>query len=482
MMDEIRKKSLNALFWSFIERFSHQILQFFFSIFLARILLPQEFGLVAMTSVFVVIGNSFINAGFGHALIQKKNADKIDESSIFYFNIVIAFFVSVILYNSSKFISTFYNEPILNDIIKVLPLALIFNALGLVQRTLLSKTLDFKTQMKARLLTSLISGGVAIYLALNGYGVWSLVALLICSEFFDTLFLWIFCSWRPIFLFSFNSLKSMFGFGSKLFIVSITNSIFTNIYIIVIGKIFSPSSLGFYHRAETFYKYPVVLLNSVVNQVSFPIFSQIQENKTSLRSFLKTGITYVTFITFPLMIGLIVVAKPLIEVVLTEKWLPSVPYLKLFCLIGAMYPIQAINLNALNALGRSDLFLKVDFINKAIIIFTIFISYRFGIISIIIGQIINSFIAFYLYSFYNGKLLNYPFLSQIKDVFPTLLISVAMGVLTFLLKFLNIENQLLLLVIQISSGVTIYILICYFTKLESFMNILNNIRRKTNYL
>jgi len=482
MMDEIRKKSLNALFWSFIERFSHQVLQFFFSIFLARILLPEEFGLVAMTSVFVVIGNSFINAGFGHALIQKKNADKIDESSIFYFNIVIAFFVSVILYNSSKFISTFYNEPILNDIIKVLPLALIFNALGLVQRTLLSKTLDFKTQMKARLLTSLISGGVAIYLALNGYGVWSLVALLICSEFFDTLFLWIFCSWRPIFLFSFNSLKSMFGFGSKLFIVSITNSIFTNIYIIVIGKIFSPSSLGFYHRAETFYKYPVVLLNSVVSQVSFPIFSQIQENKTSLRSFLKTGITYVTFITFPLMIGLIVVAKPLIEVVLTEKWLPSVPYLKLFCLIGAVYPIQAINLNALNALGRSDLFLKVDFINKAIIIFTIFISYRFGIISIIIGQIINSFIAFYLYSFYNGKLLNYPFLSQIKDVFPTLLISVAMGVLTFLLKFLNIENQLLLLVIQISSGVTIYILICYFTKLESFMNILNNIRRKTNYL
>ena len=225
MNHKLKAKTLNALFWSFIERFSHQILQFFFSIFLARLLLPEEFGLIAMTSIFVVIGNSFINAGFGHALIQNKNADKIDESSIFYFNIIIAFFVSLILYNSSEFISIFYNKPILNDIIKVLPLALIFNALGLVQRTLLSKTLDFKTQMKASLLTSLISGSLAVYLALNGYGVWSLVTLLICSDFFNTFFLWIFCSWRPIFVFSLDSLKSMFGFGSKLFIVSITNSI-----------------------------------------------------------------------------------------------------------------------------------------------------------------------------------------------------------------------------------------------------------------
>jgi teichuronic acid exporter len=435
-----------------------------------------------MTSIFVVIGNSFINAGFGHALIQKTKSNKIDESSIFYFNILIAFFTSLILYNSSELISSFYNEPILNDIIKVLPLAFIFNALGLVQRTLLSKTLDFKTQMKASLLTSLISGSLAVYLALNGYGVWSLVALLICTDFFNTFFLWVFCSWRPIFVFSLGSLKSMFGFGSKLFIVSITNSIFTNIYLIVIGKLFTPSSLGFYYRAETFYKYPVVLINSVVSQVSFPLFSKVQENKPSLRFLLKTAITHVTFITFPLMIGLIVVANPLIEIVLTDKWLPSVQYLQLFCLIGAMYPILAINLNALNALGRSDLFLKVDFINKAIIIVTIFISYRFGIIAMIFGQIINSFIAFYLYSFYTGKLLNYSFFSQIRDVFPSLFLSLIMGVLTFLVKFLIIDNQLLLLTTQIFSGVTIYILLCYFTKLEPFMNTLNIIRTKTKFL
>lgn len=482
MDDEIKKKSLDAILWSFVDRFSHQILQFFFSIFLARLLLPEEFGLIAMITVFIVIGNSFINAGFGHALIQKKNADKIDESSIFYFNLIIALFVSLILYNSSELISAFYNEPILNDIVKLLPLALIFNAFGLVQRTLLTKTLDFKTQMKASILTSLISGILAVYLALNGYGVWSLVTLLICTEFFNTLFLWIFCSWRPIFVLSLDSLKSMFGFGSKLFIVSITNSIFTNIYLIVIGKIFSPSSLGFYHRAETFYKYPVVLINAVVSQVSFPVFSKIQENKASLRFFLKTSITEVAFITFPLMIGLIVVANPLIEIVLTEKWLPSVPYLQLFCIIGMLYPIQSINLNALNSLGRSDLYLKVDFINKAIIILIIFISYRFGIITMIIGQIINSFIAFYLYSFYNGKLLNYSFFLQIKDVFPTLLISLTMGVMVFLLKFLNIENQLLLLIIQICSGVMIYILLCYFTKNDSFINILNIIRTKTKFL
>ena len=220
----------------------------------------------------------------------------------------------------------------------------------------------------------------------------------------------------------------------------------------------------------------------MVSQVSFPFFSKIQEDKASLRFFLKAAIINVTFITFPLMIGLIVVANPLIEIVLTEKWLPSVPYLQLFCLIGAVYPIQAINLNALNALGRSDLFLKVDFINKAIIIVTIFISYRFGIITMIIGQIINSIIAFYLFSFHNGKLLNYSFFLQIKDIFPTLLISLTMGVLVFLLKFLNIENQLLLLIIQICSGVMIYILLCYFAKLESFMFILNMISNKIKFL
>ena len=482
MSDNLKNETLRALFWSFIERFSHQILQFFFSIFLARLLLPEEFGLIAMITVFIVIGNSFINAGFGHALIQKTNADKIDESSIFYFNLIIASFVSLILYNSSELISNFYNQPILNDIVKFLPLAIIFNALGLVQRTLLSKTLDFKTQMKASILTSLISGILAVYLALDGYGVWSLVTLLICTEFFNTFFLWIFSPWRPIFLFSLGSLKSMFGFGSKLFIVSIINSIFTNIYLIVIGKIFSPSSLGFYHRAETFYKYPVVLINSVVSQVSFPVFSKIQHDKVTLRFFLKQSITHVTLITFPLMIGLMVVANPLIEIVLTEKWLPSVTYLQLFCLIGAMYPILAINLNGLNALGRSDLFLKVDLISKVIIMVTILISYRFGIIAMIIGQILNSFIAFYLYSFYTGKLLNYPFSSQIRDISPALLISLIMGTLTFLLKFLIIENQLHLLLVQVVSGVIIYALLCYVTKLESFMNILNMIRTKTKFL
>tara|TARA_B100001057_G_C22868977_1_gene957870 strand:+ start:1355 stop:2803 length:1449 start_codon:yes stop_codon:yes gene_type:complete len=482
MTSDIKQESIKAILWSFIERFSHQILQIFFSIFLARILLPREFGLIAMTTVFVVIGNSFINAGFGHALIQKKNATIVDESSIFFFNLIIAFFVSLIFFSSSKFIANFYNEPQLIGIIKVLSLGLIFNAFGLVQRTLLSKILDFKTQLKVSLTTSIISGALAIYLALKGYGVWSLVALLLCTEFFNAFFLWVFCKWRPKFLLSLNSLKSMFGFGSKLFFISVTNSIFTNIYLVVIGKLFSASSLGFYYRAETFYKYPVVLINSVISQVSFPVFSKIQDDKPLLKNLLQKAISYVTFLTFPLMIGLIVVANPLIEIVLTEKWLPSVPYLQLFCIIGMLYPIQSINLNALNSLGRSDLYLKVDLLMKVLIVITILISYRFGITIIILGQVINSFIAYYLYTYYVGKLLHYPLKSQLNDMYTNLILSIVMGGLVYSLNFLNIENQLLLLTFQICSGVMTYFTLCYTLKIDLFINLLSIIKNKSKSL
>lgn len=481
MSKSLKEDTLHALVWSFIERFSHQILQFLFSIFLARLLLPEQFGIIAMTNVFVVIGNSFINSGFGHALVQKNSSNKTDESSIFFFNIIVAFFVSAIIYYFSDSISNFYNEPVLKNILKVLPLTLIFNSLGLVQRTLLSKTLDFKTLTKSSIITSIFSGSLSIYLALKGFGVWSLVVLIISTDFFNTLFLWIFCSWRPIFVFSFTSLKSMFGFGSKLFVISVTNAIFTNIYSLIIGKFFSSSILGFYNRADTLSKYPVVLINSVVSQVTFPVFSKIQDNKLALASYIKASIKYVSLISFPIMFGLMVVANSLIEVVLTEKWLPIVLYLQLFCIIGILYPIQAINLNALNSIGRSDLYLKIDIINKVIIICTLVISFRFGIITVILGQIFNSFLALYLYSFYTGKHFNYTFKSQLIDIIHPLVLSIIMCFIIYLLEFFQIESSLILLLLQILIGVIIYILLCYYTKLDSFLNLFNLVKNYRSY-
>lgn len=476
---QVKKSSLNAVFWSFIERFSHQFLQFIFSIFLARLLLPQEFGLIALTSVFVAVGNSFINAGFSQALIQKKDANIIDESSIFYFNICVAFLVSALMIAFSKPIAEFYNEPILSNIIRVLTLSLVFNSLGVIQRTLLTKGLDFKTQMKARVITSVLAGSIGTYMAMKGYGVWSLAVLFVLTDFFDTLILWIVCPWRPQVTFSLSSLKSMFGFGSRLFIVSVTNAIFKNIYVVLIGRTFSPSILGFYNRAESFYRYPVVLINSVIGQVSFPVFAKIQDDQVTLKYLLSSGVKLVSFITFPLMFGLMVVAKPLIIILLTEKWLPAVLYLKLFCLVGVLYPIQALNLNALNALGRSDLYLKVDILNKLVILLTLFVSYRYGIVSIIIGQIFNSIVALILYTFFIGRFLGYSIVNQLRDIAPILLTSLIMAGAVYLLGNILIMNLNLLVLFQVTVGILVYFGLSYLYKSEVLFKMLEFPRKNS---
>lgn len=443
---------------------------------MARLLMPEEFGLIAMLSIFVAMGNTFVNSGFGQALIQKQDVKHIDECSMFYFNILVAILATIILFFCAPLIADFYNQPQLIQMSRVLSLIFIFNALGLVQRTLLNKNLDFKTQFKVSLLASLFAGIVSVGLAFNGFGVWSLIALYLCTDFFNTVFLWFFSSWRPSLIFSIISLKSMFSFGSKLFIVSLTNSVFTNIYKLLIGKFFNASALGFYSRADSLYKYPVVILNSVVSQVSFPVFSKIQDDKKRLKSLIRKSLKTITLITFPLMVGLMLVAHPLVQILLTEKWLPSVPYLQLLCIIGMLYPILAINLNALNAQGRSDLYLKIDVINKILVIITVFITYRFGITAMIIGQIINSLISYYLYSYYTNKLLGLGIITQIRNMFPAFSISIVMGFLIYCVKYLSINNQLLLLVTQITLGGLIYISLCFIFKISAFMEIISIVK------
>jgi len=472
MIDNLKNDTLKALFWSFLDRFGQQGIQFGFSIILARVLLPEEFGLIAMLTIFIAIGHTFVNSGFGQALIQKKESAYIDECSIFYFNIFVSSLAMALFYFAAPLIASFYDEPQLIPMTRVLSLIFIFNALGLVQRTLLTKQLDFKTQLKVSLLTSLISGLISIIMALNGFGVWSLVTLYLCTDFFTSVFLWVYSKWRPSFIFSISSLKTMFSFGSRLLLVSITNSIFTNIYQLVIGKSFSASDLGFYSRADSLYKYPITLLNGIVSQVSFPVFSKIQNDKKRLKEATSKSLIMITLISFPIMVGMIIVANPLIEVLLTEKWLPSAPYLKLLCVIGMLHPIMVINLNALNAQGRSDLYLKIDLINKILVIITVAITYRYGIKMMIIGQVIDYFIAYYLYTYYTDKLLGFPIIQQIKEVAPALILSLVMGAGVYLIKFLSIENQIVLLSTQILTGIIIYGTLCYIFKIPAFLELI----------
>ena len=476
MSDNLKKETITALFWSFLERFGTQFIQFFISITLARLLLPEDFGLIAMLSVFIALSNTFINSGFGQALVQKKDAKYIDECSIFYFNIVISFLSMILLFFTAPLIAEFFNQPQLCQMTRVLSLSIVFNALGLVQRILLTKKIDFKTQLKVSLLSIIISALLSITLALNGFGVWSLVALFLCKDFFSSIFLWFYSSWRPSLIFSVISLRSMFSFGSRLFIVSLLNSIFTNIYQLIIGKFFSPAALGFYSRADTFYKYPVTLISGVFSQVTFPVFSKIQDDKQRLKSAIQKSLKTITLITFPLMVGLMLVAHPLVEILLTEKWLPSVPYLQLLCVIGLVYPLSVINLNALNAQGRSDLFLKIDIINKVLILIVVIITYQFGIKAMIIGQIINSLVSYYLYSYYTNKLLGLGIITQIRDMFPAFSISIVMGFLIYCVKYLSINNQLLLLITQIIVGGLTFVSLCFIFKISAFIEVISVVK------
>lgn len=471
MSFELKKDTLRAFFWSFLERFSTQGIQFVFSIIMARILLPEEFGLIAMLSVFIAFAQAFINSGFGQALIQKQNATHLDECSIFYFNIFVSFLAAGLMFLAAPWIANFYNQPKLVAITRILSVSLIFNSLGLVQRSLLIKKLDFKTQLKVSIITLISSGTISLLLALNGFGVWSLVILYISNDLLNTIFIWIFSSWRPSFSFSFVSLQSMFVFGSRLLFVSLLNSVFSNIYQLVIGKFFSASSLGLYSRADSLYKYPVTILNTVVSQVTFSTFSILQNDINSLKKYAKKTLAVMTLITFPLMIGLAIIARPLVEVLLTEKWILIVPYLQLLCIIGLINPIQRINYNILNALGRSDLFLRIEILDKLLVVTVIFITFKFGITAMIYGQIIASIFSYFLNAFYTGKLLGFSITSQIKDLLPGFAISSVMGGLVFSIKYLNITNQFALLSIQIIAGTLIYTGICYFFKLSSFIEI-----------
>lgn len=473
MQENLKSATFIALFWSFLERTSYQGVQFIISIVIARILLPEEFGLMAMLTIFIAIGHSFVNSGFGQALIQKQDATYTDECSIFYFNILVAVIFTGVLFFSAPLIAKFYDQPQLTPITKVLSFVFIVNSLGLIQRTLLTKDLDFKTQLKVSLLSTSISGVVAISLALNGFGIWSLVILSFSNELLSTIFLWSLRPWRPSFLFRIEALKLMFGFGSKLFIVSVTNSLFMNIYQLIIGKLFSASDLGYYSRANSLSRYPSMIINSIVGQVSFPLFSKVQDNKEQLRNITQKALKMVTIITFPLMLGIAAVSDPLVKILLTDRWIESVPYLQLLCLVGMLLPIQAINLNALNAQGRSDLHLRVDIIIKFLVVLFLAITYRFGIIAIIYGQIINSFIAYYLYSYYNGKILKYNFLKQIRDIFPSFIVSSIMAVAVFSLNYLPFTSTILLLITQVISGIVLYVCICYIFKIEQFMELLH---------
>ncbi len=465
----LKQKTVSGLIWSFVDTMAGQGITFVVGIILARLLSPREFGLIGMITVFIAVSESFINSGFSSALIRKKDCTDTDFSTVFFFNLAVGILFFLMLFFSAPAISSFFNEPELTAILQVLGIVLIIDSLTLIQKTILTKRIDFKLQAKISMIASIGSGIVSITMAFYGLGVWALVAQRIVKQGLNSLFLWLWNRWKPLLVFSKQSFKELFGFGSKLLLSGLIDTIYRNIYYLIIGKYFSAQELGFYTKADEFKRLPSQNLNTIIGRVSYPVLSTLQDDIPRLRNNYQKLIRSVMFITFILMIGMAAVAEPMIHTLIGAKWEPAIIYLQMLCFVGMMYPLHALNLNMLQVQGRSDLFLKLEIIKKLIAIPTIIIGIFCGIKIMIAGMMVNTLIAYYLNSYWSGKKIGYSFRQQLKDIFPSFMLAFTMAVIVFLLGKLLPFSYPIELIIQIVCGALFVFVFCEITKFRDYI-------------
>ena len=470
MADSLKHKAVRGVGWSFVDNIANSGITFLVGLVLARILTPAEYGVMAMVTIFIAISNSIVDSGFSNALIRKIKIEQIDYNTVFYFNLVVSLFLYLILFFCAPAISVFFKEPILVNIMRVIGWILVINALAIIPRTILVRNVDFKTQTKVSLISSIFSGVIGIGMALTSFGVWSLVGQQLSRQFLNTVFLWFFCHWRPLWEFSIQSFKELFGFGSKLLLSGLLNTIYNDIYSLVIGRCYSAADLGQYTRASQFNTIFSSNLTTVVQRVSYPVLSSIQNEERRLREAYRRVIKVTMLVTFACMLGLAAVAKPLLVLLIGEKWLPAVYFLQIICFSGMLYPLHAINLNILQVKGRSDLFLKLEIIKKIIATVPIVIGIFWGIELMLWGSVCSSFIAFFLNSYYSAPLIGYPTSRQIKDVTPTLGISFGVAAVMWSLSLLSISYYVML-PLQCVIGLLLAFLIYERTKLPEYMEI-----------
>ncbi|WP_108868957.1 lipopolysaccharide biosynthesis protein [Aquimarina aquimarini] len=476
-MNSLKSKAANGVIWSGIDKSSTMLIQFVFGIILARLLLPEDFGLVGMITIFITISQAIVESGFSRALIQKKDANQIDYSTTFFFNFLISIVVYAILYFTAPFIANFYNEPILIDLVKVVGLNVIISSAAIVHRTILIKQINFKTQAIVNITAGLTGVAVGISCALSGLGVWSLVLQYLSRNFMTSLLFWVMNSWKPSFVFSIQALKQLFDFGSKILATTLLYAAFQNIYLVVIGKIYKSEELGYYTRATLFKQIPATLVTTIIQNVSFPILVDVIDDNEQVKKVMRRSVKLTAFLLFPMIISLIVFAHPLVLILLTEKWLPTVILLQILTIGVIFFPINAINTNLLNARGRSDLFLKLEIINNTITILTLAATYQFGMTIIAIGYVCVSCIGFFTYAYYTGKYIGYSGIKQIIDMLPYIFASVLSVVISYFV-WSYIDNRGVFLGGGVVTSVIGYIICSYLFKFKEYEDIKNSIQSK----
>lgn len=470
-----KEKVIDSLFWKLMERGGVQGIQFIVQIILARILSPDDYGIISLISIFISLANIFIQSGFNTALIQKKNLKEEDFSSVLYISLVVSTLLYIILFFSSPIIADFYKIEELKNVIRVLCIILFFGAFNSIQNAIIARTMQFKKLFNVSIFSILISGMVGITLAYSGFGVWALVAQQITNQVSITFILWLTLKWRPKLTFSINRVGDLFSYGWKLLVASLIDALYLNVIGLVVGKLYTSQMLAFYSKGEQFPQLIVNNINGSIQSVMLPTLSAEQENRKRVKELVRRTLIVSSFIIFPLMIGLAVVAEPLIIILLTDKWLPCVPFMQIFCLTYALRPIHTANLQAINALGRSDIFLKLEIIKKIIGFAILSISIFYGIYAIILGSLLLGIISSFIDSYPNSKLLDYSYKEQMKDIIPSLILSLIMGLVVYGFLFLNLSLYLTL-VIQVLTGAILYISLAKLLKLECYEYLLSTIK------
>lgn len=467
MSDNLKERAVQGFTWKMGEKIGAQVIQFVLQIILARLLLPEEYGLVGLLTIFITISDVFILQSFTAALIQKKDADEADFSSVYVINVLVSVFIYLILFFSAPLVAGFYQEIKLKSLMRVLSLNVIIGSFCSVQNAILSRNLDFKKSFARNLANVLAQGIVGIGAAMAGFGPWALVFSKLAGTFVGTLVLCFTVRWNFVFRFSLSRLTSLFSFGSKVLANNLINTIFNNLNSLVIGKFYSSSDLGQYQKGQQIPQTLMTAIDGGFSEVLFPMLSSIQDDLERIKDSLRKSMKISMYLVFPVMLGLFAIAEPLTMVLLTEKWLPCVPYLRLQCILCLFWPLSA-RTHALNAIGRSDVTLKISFVTRGLSLISIFVCLPYGIQAIMMGMIVVSCISVLISTYYVNKMIHYSLIEFMNDILPSLVMSVFMVAMVMLLDSV-LYNVFLKLFFEILAGIVTYVIISVIVKAESFL-------------
>lgn len=472
----LKLKVISGLAWTFGERILAQGVSFILSIVLARILMPDEYGIIAMVLVFINIADVFVSNGFGESLIQKQDADEVDFSTVFYCSFGVSWIIYIILFFAAPVIANFYNNSILVPVLRVLALKLPISSISTIQHAYVSKHMIFKKFFFSTLGGTLFSGLVGIAFALGGLGVWALVAQYLVNTLIDTIILFITVPWRPRLLFSTKSAKELVGYGWKLTAAGLINRLYIELRSLVIGKKYSSADLAFYNKGEQFPNIIITNIDSAIGKVVFPAMNAVNDNMEKLRDVSRRTLKTTSYIIFPLLTGLIIVAKPLVQFLLTDKWLGCVPLLQVACLFYICQPMQTVNFQIIKAVGRSDLCLKLEIVKKILGVAMLLVSMNYGVMAIAASNAAFAVISMLINMIPNKKLIGYSMFQQFKDLIPATCMSLVMGLFVWLVGLLNIA-PIFILIIQVIVGVSVYALGSWIFKIESFEYLLSTAKQ-----